>query len=187
MKDAKGHGSNPRGAHSTGIEQAITPVRMEIPLEDIRPWQNTDPDLVKRYAQAMRKGEKFPPIEVATDFTGQNKWVVRNGHHRLAAEKLLGLPTITADRVQPSISVAGATLKKYATPFEGAQNSWDLVRGGKTLGKINQLEGTNKWESVVNGVSKPHTNITSALGRVQEDVEFPMLSERRAYAAGKKA
>ena len=87
MKDAKGHGSNPRGAHTAGIDAINSAPKRKVVMRDVDdlvPTENIDgyglnQDRVNLYRQKIRSGESIPPIEVSS--FGD----VFNGHHRLAA------------------------------------------------------------------------------------------------------
>ncbi len=102
MKDAKGHGSNPRGAaHQQGVEAALPQGVREIPLTDIYKWQDVNPELVETYRNTMRSGGQFPPISVVErmrDFDDRTspKYSIRDGSHRYAAAQAEGLKTIRA-------------------------------------------------------------------------------------------
>lgn len=92
MKDAKGHGSNARGAaaHQTGVGAAVPKGVREIPLADIRRWQDVSPENVAAIRQAMQSGAQLPPIKVVTDSMGApygRKYVIRDGSHRYAARQ----------------------------------------------------------------------------------------------------
>ncbi len=102
MKDAKGHGSDSRGAaHQQGVEAALPPGVREIPLTDIYKWQDVNPDVVAEYRSAMQAGDKFPPISVVErmrnfDDHTSPKYSIRDGSHRYAAAQAEGLKTIRA-------------------------------------------------------------------------------------------
>lgn len=55
-----------------------------------------DSDTVREYAECMRNGATFPPIQVCGDGT---TWWVADGWHRLLAAKTIGLMEIDADVV----------------------------------------------------------------------------------------
>lgn len=81
MKDAKGHGSDPRGAHNAGID-TIGAVRT-VPISKVYPTEllnmyETDPT-VEYFRQKIRNGEEVPPIQIDTDNN------IVNGHHRYTA------------------------------------------------------------------------------------------------------
>ena len=50
--------------------------------------------IVRDYTEAMRRGDKFPPIKAI--FDGDKYWLA-DGFHRVAAAKKIGLETIEAD------------------------------------------------------------------------------------------
>ena len=52
-----------------------------------------DVGTVKDYEEAMRKGDKFPPVIVFSEMGSERYWLV-DGHHRLEAAKLIGFETI---------------------------------------------------------------------------------------------
>lgn len=54
----------------------------------------TDETIVAEYAEQMKLGANFPPIEVVEDRRG--KYYLTDGYHRLAAARLLGLALIGA-------------------------------------------------------------------------------------------
>jgi hypothetical protein len=64
-----------------------------IPIKDIRLDGGTqirvemNPEVVEEYAELMKEGTIFPPLEVFDD--GENKWLV-DGFHRIHAAKAIG-------------------------------------------------------------------------------------------------
>jgi ParB-like chromosome segregation protein Spo0J len=114
MKDAKGHGSNPRGSHSEGVQQIGGAVH-DIPLSKIKPNPTFDlrgwdgdfskinpkafqPNMrtaegnaytVAKIREAMQRGEQIPPIDL-------HDGEISEGHHRYVAAKLEGAKTIKA-------------------------------------------------------------------------------------------
>lgn len=111
MKDAKGHGSDPRGAaHQQGVESALPKGVREIPLKDIYRWQDVNPENVAYIRGLMQRGIQLKPIDVVEkpdrlpgrdafydNFTSPNaKYTIRDGSHRLEAARLEGLKTIRA-------------------------------------------------------------------------------------------
>ena len=75
-------------------------LRMSLPIAnitrdpDIHIREGTDPDFVSRYAEAMERGAKFPPVLVVFD-NGKN-WLV-DGFHRLEAAESIGLDQFDVD------------------------------------------------------------------------------------------
>jgi hypothetical protein len=71
----------------------------EVPLNDIQPDERAQPrlemdqDVINEYAQAMRSGRVFPPVEVFKDPEGM---VLADGYHRLEAAKRAGLSVLPA-------------------------------------------------------------------------------------------
>jgi ParB-like chromosome segregation protein Spo0J len=89
MKDAHGHGSNPRGAQNAGIEAALTPAEMR-PLSSMRPFYDaslTDKDkaIIENMRQTLRNGGTLPPMTVLPD--GR----LDDGNHRWHAYKAEGV------------------------------------------------------------------------------------------------
>jgi ParB-like nuclease domain len=98
MKDAKGHGSNPRGTHADGTDRVGLPMKMmavgrihptkdvfvEDPLNVPGQTQNIIDDMVN----AMRAHESFPPLVVTP------RGNLLDGHHRLAAYKAAGIKSV---------------------------------------------------------------------------------------------
>lgn len=112
MKDAKGHGSDPRGAHSAGVDQvgrmpsppaglarfAAGRELASVPLKNIEPWQlepSSDDAGTVHYKQQLEAGKSLEPIHLVP---GENpgKWAVYDGHHRYFAAKDAGLSRIPA-------------------------------------------------------------------------------------------
>lgn len=75
-------------------------LRISLPIANIARDYNihsrkgNDPDLVSRYAEAMKKGAKFPPVLAVSD-NGKN-WLV-DGFHRLEAAESIGLDQFDVD------------------------------------------------------------------------------------------
>jgi protein gp37/ParB-like chromosome segregation protein Spo0J len=63
----------------------------------LQPRANMDTALIQEYADAMGRGDVFPPVHVVTD--GTSSWLV-DGWHRVLAAKSLGLAELPAT-VQP--------------------------------------------------------------------------------------
>lgn len=118
MKDAKGHGSNPRGAHSTGIDSIAGPEHL-VPIESLRarpentammdkldkltdareaaakaaypgePYDRQGPkEIIASLRAAIRKGEKLPPLAIHGDGT------IEDGEHRYRAYKAEGVKQV---------------------------------------------------------------------------------------------
>ena len=70
-----------------------------IPLQEIQatdatqPREAMDPALINDYAEAMERGDVFPPIEAV--FDGEHYWLT-DGFHRFTAAEYIGAETITA-------------------------------------------------------------------------------------------
>ncbi|MCF6192415.1 MAG: ParB/RepB/Spo0J family partition protein, partial [Candidatus Hydrothermae bacterium] len=73
---------------------------LEIPLESITwdqgiyPREETHPDVVARYAEALEAGAQFPPILVAALPDGH--YLILDGNHRLQAHRRVGRRVIEA-------------------------------------------------------------------------------------------
>lgn len=90
MKDARGHGSDPRGAHSQGV-QAVggTPVAMRS-MSSMHPYYHADltpqdKAVVEGMRQTIRSGGTLPPMTILPD--GR----VNDGNHRWYAYKAEGV------------------------------------------------------------------------------------------------
>jgi hypothetical protein len=76
------------------------PTLKDLPLDTIRldgetqPRAAIDPETVREYAERMKAGDHFPPVQVC--FDGTDHWL-SDGFHRLAAGREAGLKTIQAD------------------------------------------------------------------------------------------
>jgi hypothetical protein len=64
--------------------------RRLVPLADLRTKLGPDDATVRKYSADMRRGDRFPPIELA----GNKK--ILDGNHRIAAAKMNGAATIEA-------------------------------------------------------------------------------------------
>ena len=90
MTDAMIMDSSPTSPVPMGAEVTPPPSRGEfIRIDQLRgdgetrPRAVMDPDVVVEYADAMRQGEKFPPVTVFYD--GENYWLAHGFHRRDAA------------------------------------------------------------------------------------------------------
>ena len=85
MKDAKGHGSDPRGAHSTGINNLgnYPPGTKIIPFRQVKPQDSVpaDSERVVNFRGMIRRGEPLQPLVVTSDH------YLIDGNHRYAAYK----------------------------------------------------------------------------------------------------
>lgn len=102
MKDAKGHGSDPRGAHQAGIANVGKTQMMDIsalvPTQRIGLLHKSDPDYktdtatINYFRAKIRKGEPIEPVIVRPN------GYVYDGHHRISAHVAEGhtkIPTVT--------------------------------------------------------------------------------------------
>lgn len=118
MKDAKGHGSNPRGTHSIGIESIAGPEHV-VPINSLRPrpentamlkkmdqvetarenafkvaypgesYTRTGPsEDIEKYRAAIRSGAKFPPLAINSDGS------IEDGERRWRALKAEGVKQV---------------------------------------------------------------------------------------------
>ena len=62
--------------------------------EDLQPRARMTSDIVEEYAEAMSRGENFPPVIIFDD--GENKWLA-DGYHRYYAAKKAGLSSVGAE------------------------------------------------------------------------------------------
>lgn len=75
-----------------------------ITLDDRLQSRELKPGVVKEYAEALRRGEKFPPVRVVHD---NADYYLVDGHHRLAANReLLGIENIAVEIVEGTFSDA---------------------------------------------------------------------------------
>lgn len=71
-----------------------------VPIKDLRLDGGTQPraslngEVVEEYAEAMQRGDRFPPVVVFYD--GENYWLV-DGFHRVEASKQIGVEKIRAE------------------------------------------------------------------------------------------
>lgn len=119
MKDARGHGSDPRGAHSQGVDQIgkveTRPISSVHPTQDVflDPTKNPYLDPVKaaqinKRDQAVvdgmratiRSGGYLPPLTVARNGD------LLDGHHRLEAYQQEGIKQVPVSP-QPTPPYAG--------------------------------------------------------------------------------
>lgn len=70
---------------------------LDIPLSDIRRWQDVDHDNVENFRKAIRNGDRLKPIQVVKDSQKLAKYVIRDGSHRHRAHELEGKKTIKAE------------------------------------------------------------------------------------------
>ena len=76
------------------------PTLKDLPLDAIRldggtqPRASIDPETVREYAERMRAGDHFPPVQVY--FDGTDHWL-SDGFHRVKAAREAGLAAIQAD------------------------------------------------------------------------------------------
>ena len=101
MKDAKGHGSDPRGAHSQGVDQIgrlaghsysrpkIVSIDQVHLVGHTLNWNVQDHAAVNSYRQQIRSGEKLAPVIV-----DRNQNII-DGTHRYAAFKAEGKTKIS--------------------------------------------------------------------------------------------
>jgi hypothetical protein len=97
MKDAKGHGSDPRGTHSQGVQQVgnlgsigqykAVPVTSLTPSFDIFQGINQQ-RVVDKLRSAIQGGASMPPLKVTP--SGR----IIDGHHRFEAFKQEGLKSV---------------------------------------------------------------------------------------------
>jgi hypothetical protein len=72
--------------------------------EDSRNHQGlANPERVKEYAEAMERGEDFPPVRVVED--GKTRWLV-DGFHTLAAYVRLGKTMVPVETIEGNLEVA---------------------------------------------------------------------------------
>jgi ParB-like chromosome segregation protein Spo0J len=67
--------------------------------------EQPDPRKTERYAALLRAGSPLPPVAVlpySKAWNGQQRWLLVDGHHRLAAHKAAGCLTIAATLVSMS-------------------------------------------------------------------------------------
>lgn len=118
MKDAHGHGSDPRGTHSQGVQAVGKPPEMwDInrlhPTEDMGEIMITKPDgtqtfqlmpsdqaTVDSMRKTIRSGGYMPPLIASRNGD------LLDGHHRLEAYKAEGVKQVPVDP-QPTPSYAG--------------------------------------------------------------------------------
>jgi hypothetical protein len=55
-------------------------------------WERLDHNKIGRYRRALRRGDKFPSIDVAD--LGRHRYEVHDGYHRFNAHRLEGRKTI---------------------------------------------------------------------------------------------
>ena len=70
------------------MAERMIPVEKICTRGAVQPREQMHEAVVQEYAEAMQRGEKFPPLEVFDD--GENLWLA-DGWHRLAAAKKAGL------------------------------------------------------------------------------------------------
>lgn len=95
MKDAKGHGSDPKGAtsaHAEGVDQIGREPKM-VPINSIRPYYdifqgNNQQRVVDKLRAAIRSGASLPPLDVTP--SGR----IKDGNHRYEAFKQEGFKYI---------------------------------------------------------------------------------------------
>lgn len=119
MKDAKGHGSNPRGAHAAGVESIAGPEHM-VPINSLRPrpensamldklnkledtreqafkdaypgeaYTRSGPrEQIEQYRQAYLSGAKFPPLAI------HDNGSIEDGEKRYRAFKAAGAKQVS--------------------------------------------------------------------------------------------
>jgi hypothetical protein len=131
--------------------------------EDSRDHQGlANPDRVKEYAEAMERGDTFPPVRVVEN--GKTRWLV-DGFHTLAAYARLGKTAVPVEVVEGDLEAAHREAWK-ANARRGAEY---------TLGdKRNKLLDLFRWQE---WYEKP----------IQEVVEFTGISEKHCRQARKDA
>ena len=104
MKDAKGHGSDPKGTHAQGVDQvgrvASLPISGLVPTQRLALPPKSDPDfkvdkgIVDYFRGQLRSGQEIdPPIRVFPNMQ------VADGHHRIIAALAEGKTDIRAETI----------------------------------------------------------------------------------------
>jgi hypothetical protein len=139
MKDAKGHGSDPRGAHSQGVQAVghvdsvlaeaealaratiMNPAKM-VPIDSVRPTKQRDAMSVipandewniQQLRDTIRQGNasQIPPLYVS------DKGAILDGNHRYYAFKEEGVKTIPVQtRRKQSKAELNAIIKRLQAP-----------------------------------------------------------------------
>lgn len=82
------------------VEPTFPPIRA-IPIRLIKPWRCISRTKRRKYAEAMRAGDQFPPIVLVRNWSraGKNyryRYRIVDGCHRAKAAELIGHETIAA-------------------------------------------------------------------------------------------
>jgi hypothetical protein len=131
--------------------------------EDSRNHQGlANPERVQEYAEAMERGEDFPPVRVVED--GKNRWLV-DGFHTLAAYARLGKTMVPAEVVEGDLETAHREAWKA-----NARRGAEYTPGDKR----NKLLDLFRWQE---WYEKPVRDVASLTG-----ISYPFCSKVRQNA-----
>jgi hypothetical protein len=131
--------------------------------EDSRNQQGlANPERVQEYAEAMERGEDFPPVRVVED--GQTRWLV-DGFHTLAAYTRLGKTMVPAEVIEGDLETAHREAWKA-----NARRGAEYTPGDKR----NKLLDLFRWQE---WYEKPVRDVASLTG-----ISYPFCSKVRQDA-----
>jgi len=160
---------------------------LSIPLAKIRAEESTQPraaidrTLVDEYAEALERGDVFPPIYVLLD--GEQYWLV-DGFHRLAAHAKAGAKTINA-------RVSNGTRRDA---------EWQCLAANATHGKrrtradkrraIERALMDEEWRKKSDREIARHLHVSDKTvgahrARLEASAEIPQMDEREVTRNGK--
>ena len=129
MKDAKGHGSDPRGAHAQGVNQIGRII--DVPIQKLRAIQSYGAEQDEKHIQgiqaSMRNGATLNPIKVTPYM---NSYLISDGHHRAEAGAREGHLSISATVVSPR-SYVGKSAIQTAKDYGNSPWKYGNLRGGE--------------------------------------------------------
>ena len=142
---------------------------------DFRPHQPYPEDERRFQAvrEALRRGERLPPIDVFKLGFG---YYVRDGHHRVAAARALGLPVIAA-RVTALVPLGDRDAARALTRRVQFEQETGLLQVG-----ANRAESYDWLQEAIRGYAAAHglTDLPAAARRWSEEVFFPLWRRIRA-------
>jgi N6-adenosine-specific RNA methylase IME4/ParB-like chromosome segregation protein Spo0J len=158
---------------------------MELDLTEIRTDGGTQPRAqldgvtVSEYADAMRRGNDFPPVKVMHD--GENYWLY-DGFHRVQAARQIGRETIKAD-VEQGTKEDAQWASLAANKRHGLRRSQkDKRRAIKRALKMRGADNSNR--DIAKHVGTDHKTVGKYRRELEASGEIPQIEERTVTRDG---